>query len=954
MKLVVKNNNGEKFTLQIRPEETFLDLKERVVLESGISLDLRDITNSKRSINENQKVIDYFLNEQNRPQPAPVQDVVCAVPTCRNRKSVATDKTYFDFPSEEIRCHQWVLYCRRIASRLSAEAIKVNPAMNAGAPGTAICSDHFKPEQFVKNTTTILKRTAVPSINPELPVAGVAAPAPSQWPKSSISQDGCQMGSHNNSRFSEVLPAAQPSNEIVDPGKNSRARHGVANPRTCRLCGRLSQHTVFIYSEEGKNLSLPEKIAATLPIRIKMTDNLPKQVCLNCIDRLEAAFHFVEIITAADDRMHKSTEKTQGEPKCWMMGDQCPCCRNIRLQIVQDVEPDNHCEKEINLFPAQLDDEQNEEVDNDSEEHSPRDEMGSELGDQNLSLADMMDLEISLTGDEVYCEKCGTHFPSFLSIPDHKCNMIKPPLGRRCKVCFRTFGSNHRYQFHLKYHTGVLRGYCTVCGKFCQSEWRHYVHVVEKHWNAIGIEEFADGATQCEDCGKVVPSMNAFKYHVRSHSKTDAGAAKPFACDNCGKLFARKSMLRNHITSAHRTAQELSCFTCKVCHEAFPSTSHAVAHMDAAHSDEIVNEISYSFEMMTVVRLFQCEYCEKLFARSLILIEHRRRHHPSSSQEEQQFYSCKICGETFISYIYLQEHKSKHSPAAVPVEYQGDLGIPVCFSCEFCERSFVSHTKYTEHLTIHFGSEPYVCRSCGLKFAELESATEHRQLHGDTDQLTEPVEPGRPYQCHYCDKNFGIEDALTKHIRMHTGEKPFMCDVCGKGFSQSSGLNTHKKVHSDYRPFACTLCPRSFKIKGDRDVHIRKHSGQRPFTCEFCLKSFMTQHVYSQHRKIHTGERPYRCDVCELTFRRSHVLTVHKRIHTGEKPNVCDVCGKRYRQKGDMLKHKRSQHGLVRHVVNSIESIAVENMGSVECEVEGSANHFLAIKTDSMDSLQLC
>ncbi|KAF6197568.1 hypothetical protein GE061_008532, partial [Apolygus lucorum] len=143
MKLVVKNNNGDKFTLQIRPNETFLDLKRRVELESGISLDLRDITSNKRNINEQQKVIDYFLSEQNQVvQNAPAPEVVCAVPTCENKKSTHPDKTYFEFPDEDIRCHQWVLYCRRIATRLSADARSTLP-VNVGAPGTAVCSDHF-------------------------------------------------------------------------------------------------------------------------------------------------------------------------------------------------------------------------------------------------------------------------------------------------------------------------------------------------------------------------------------------------------------------------------------------------------------------------------------------------------------------------------------------------------------------------------------------------------------------------------------------------------------------------------------------------------------------------------------------------------------------------------------------------------------------------------------------
>lgn len=505
----------------------------------------------------------------------------------------------------------------------------------------------------------------------------------------------------------------------------------------------------------------------------------------------------------------------------------------------------------------------------------------------------------SLVGALHQCEACGLSFKSALRLETHLCG--SGGGSNRCLHCNKSFRSEARLEFHQRFHEGAQPGYCEICQKTFPDELKLYKHTMYLHTQNKGH--------CCEECGKVFKSNSSLRYHQRSHQGEDI--MKPFTCEYCGKCFIRKSMLRSHFLNTHKDkSQEGSCFTCKLCFEAFPSTDQAVSHMDVMHMPECSGETTYSFEMHTVKRLYLCEYCERCFTDPLNLNAHREQHPPTFP------YQCKLCNEAFSSSVLLGEHKKLHIATGVR-DYMSDFTVPTVYMCEYCERCFMTCIKLSEHLTVHFGEEPYHCRFCGRKFKTQAEVSEHRLTHDQTDS---PVDDSyRPYECHYCPKSFAIEDALVKHIRMHTGEKPFICDQCGKGFSQSSGLYTHQKVHSDERPYRCGVCPRTFKIKGDRDVHVRKHSGDRPYKCDFCGKAFMTQHVYSQHRKIHTGERPYKCDVCGIAFRRSHVLTVHKRIHTGEKPNVCDICGKRYRQKGDMLKHRRLQHGIVKVRIQKIE-----------------------------------
>ncbi|XP_062909776.1 early growth response protein 1-B-like [Mobula hypostoma] len=102
----------------------------------------------------------------------------------------------------------------------------------------------------------------------------------------------------------------------------------------------------------------------------------------------------------------------------------------------------------------------------------------------------------------------------------------------------------------------------------------------------------------------------------------------------------------------------------------------------------------------------------------------------------------------------------------------------------------------------------------------------------------------RPYACpmETCDRRFSRSDELTRHIRIHTGQKPFQCRICMRNFSRSDHLTTHIRTHTGEKPFACEICGRKFARSDERKRHTKIHLRQKEKKAEktMCISSSST------------------------------------------------------------------------------------------------------------------
>uniref|UniRef100_A0A182RAT1 Zinc finger protein n=1 Tax=Anopheles funestus TaxID=62324 RepID=A0A182RAT1_ANOFN len=688
----------------------------------------------------------------------------------------------------------------------------------------------------------------------------------------------------------------------------------------CRICYKSDQDDLISVRLLLGNITIEEMILNITSISVSSDCRLPQNICLQCLDRLKAAYELRQQCIQMNDRLCAELEysrdlpntvveqKTQTIPQSSTVSDGDKNDKNtVVIEIIdEDVvhessnEPDQiehnitaHYiaikERNFACCGCAIDFSSRDELEEhvvrthsngktypqqrveDAKEEDP--EANESVQNEEYILEDSTDDEVELSIDIDFSDAEEEEAADETDLD----TVFEEPT---------TMKSAERTE-----QASIQRALCLIPGE------NLLVVSQEQGYAVVEMQQH-----RCCCCAQLFPTEMQLNNHLeqREQNRVSDGTREQYACEYCGKQFTCWLVYVCH----KRMREQRQFYMCTLCNAVLDSEKRMISHM--LISDEHANHFNVSRE--SIVDRYRaialpgkrCCCCKKYFDDE----EERMKH---------------------MQYV--------HGLPSARSSFDKSTKLPYC--CGACGRRFRNERLVERHLQYTVDILQYYCNLCDFETYNPRRMELHLYsgLHRDTLPVTVELKPlqTKPSPSQYCcfdgcEQHFQNEPALKQHInlshqqvleanriqtkklnRILQSQSYHECNVCSVLFKSIGALQAHQ-APSARKGYLCVVCGVSKRTRAALRVHERSHTGERPFRCEVCDKTFHTNRTLLSHRSCHiTGQ--HRCKLCGLVFNRKENLNRHIMLKHGEATIQCDLCPKKFKTVTVLNIHKLSHTG---------------------------------------------
>ncbi|GAB0099162.1 hypothetical protein DMENIID0001_150080 [Sergentomyia squamirostris] len=477
---------------------------------------------------------------------------------------------------------------------------------------------------------------------------------------------------------------------------------------TCLYCPKQFNSNANMYVHQKRKhpeeyeASKIKKSLETTVYNIYKTDNWPKNICSECLNKARLCVGFISVVRENEEKLRE----LYGE---WKDVELKPDFEMINLSISIKTETDPLESNKITKIPKTSIEPRRSSRSRKCDEN-PNSESSD---DQECYLEESSESEKPKSKSKKSQKKIHTH------ISEENTKKIEEFFRMECELCEESFRKFAGLRSHYrKVHN--RRGYVVCCGV----KLNHTLKILDH----LNLHKNPD-AFKCAECGKNYKNKVGLQFHMEnSHTPADRHKYK---CPNCPKTFMTIYRYKSHLV-VHLPADEKK-HICPQCGKAFSRKNNLQIHVRQTHE-----EMSY----------LVCELCAKMFKNKHNYLEHKRNHHPSAGEKLRDpgpKLQCSMCEKSFSNKTLLRRHLKIHNEA-------GQI-----FKCEICGKELKSSRTLWDHVKfVHKSEKKHKCSLCNAAFAKPIYLKEHLATHSSNQIL---------YTCAFCPKQYNSNGNMYSHYK---------------------------------------------------------------------------------------------------------------------------------------------------------------------------------------------